>query len=100
MHTKRENFQRNFITTTNKVRLNRLSHAPISLAFLILFIMIYKLECQNEKRKSIEFEKLDDEHLLINIINRYEDEEQSLFLNKKDVYYLIGALHLLHKEMK
>ena len=76
------------------------SDAPFSMAFLILFIMIYKLECQNEKRKSIEFEKLDDEHLLINIINRYEDEEQSLFLNKKDVYYLIGALHLLHKEMK
>lgn len=62
--------------------------------------MIYKLECQNEKLKSIEFEKVDEEHLLITIINRYEDEMQSLFLNKKDVYYLIGALHLLHKEMK
>ena len=50
--------------------------------------MIYKLECQNEKLKSIEFEKVDEEHLLITIINRYEDEEQSLFLNKKDVYYI------------
>ena len=62
--------------------------------------MIYKLECQNEKRKSIEFEKVDEKHLLISIINDYEDKLQSLFLNKKDVYYLIGALHLLHKEMK
>lgn len=62
--------------------------------------MIYKLECKNEKLKSIEFEKVDEEHLLITIINKCKDEEQSLFLNKKDVYYLIGALHLLHKEMK
>jgi hypothetical protein len=62
--------------------------------------MIYKLECQNENRKSIEFEKVDEENLLITIINGYEDEIQSLFLNKKDIYYLIGALHLLHKEMK
>jgi len=60
--------------------------------------MIYKFECKEIDSCNIEIE-LRDERLVFTI------EEQgsiplSIFLDKKDVYHLIGALHLIHKEIK
>jgi hypothetical protein len=60
--------------------------------------MIYKFECKDIDFCNLEVE-LRDENVVFTI------EEQgtiplSIFLDKKDIYHLIGALHLLHKEMK
>ena len=67
--------------------------------------MIYKF-----KKDGVDFEielmqELDNGKILseqvILSVNDFDSEEwNSIHLSKKDVYHLIGALHLLHKEMK
>lgn len=66
--------------------------------------MIYKF---NRLSKELEIELLTSESdkiyngEYINISLRELDcEWNDILLNKKEVYHLIGALHLLHKEMK
>lgn len=60
--------------------------------------MIYKFQ---NKMSSMEVElfKDEDEYYVTFNIN-VDDEWRSVALNKQDVYHLIGALHLLQKEMK
>ena len=41
----------------------------------------------------------DDPRCCIKILNKETDGLQFIFLNKKDVYHLIGALHLIQKEL-
>jgi hypothetical protein len=65
--------------------------------------MIYKLKEENspmqmEIRKESEF--YEHETLEIKVICGDEDDSHMIRITKKDVYHLIGALHLLHKEMK
>ncbi len=60
--------------------------------------MIYKFECKDIDFCNLEVE-LRDENVVFTI------EEQgtiplSIFLDKKDIYHLIGALHLIQKEIK
>jgi hypothetical protein len=60
--------------------------------------MIYKFECKEINFCNLEVE-LRDENVVFTI------EEQgslplSIFLNKKDIYHLIGALHLIQKEIR
>ena len=67
--------------------------------------MIYKF-----KKDGVDFEveliqdldngKVLSEHIVLSVNDFDTDEWNSIHLNKKDVYHLIGALHLLHKEMK
>ena len=60
--------------------------------------MIYKFECKEIDLCSLEVEPRSE-----NVVFTIEEQGTiplSIFLNKKDVYHLIGALHLLHKEMK
>ena len=45
-------------------------------------------------------EKVLREATNISITQHYDDTCISIDLSKQDVYHLIGALHLLHKEMK
>ena len=66
--------------------------------------MIYKF---NRSSKELEIELLTSESdkiyngEYVNISLRELDcEWNDILLNKKEVYHLIGALHLLHKEMK
>lgn len=58
--------------------------------------MIYKFE---KVSSDLELKNFNDEELELRIINP-ESDECIIYLDKKDVYHLIGALHLLHKEMK
>jgi len=60
--------------------------------------MIYKFECKNQNSTSCEFEQIDEDYL--SIVIKDEESFNQLFLDKKDVYHLIGALHLIQKEMK
>lgn len=60
--------------------------------------MIYKFECNEIDLCNLEVELRDE-----NVVLTIEEQDvipSSIFLNKKDIYHLIGALHLLHKEMK
>ena len=66
--------------------------------------MIYKF---NRLSKELEIELLTSESdkiyngEYVNIsIRELDCEWNDILLNKKEVYHLIGALHLLHKEMK
>lgn len=63
--------------------------------------MIYKFE--NSETIQLEIEYLPVENVL-QVSMRNEDESPdewiSLHLSRYDVYKLIGALHLLHKEME
>lgn len=62
--------------------------------------MIYKFECvkdDNEMELAID---VNTELALFQIKDEERNEWNHIFLTKKDVYHLIGALHLLHKEMK
>lgn len=64
--------------------------------------MIYKF---NKQKNCLEVERVDENSFLpdgvtFSIINMNESTTQSIKLNKEDVFKLIGALHLLHKEMK
>lgn len=58
--------------------------------------MIYKFE---KVSSDLEIKNFNDDELELRIINP-ESDECIIYLDKKDVYHLIGALHLLHKEMK
>ena len=58
--------------------------------------MIYKFE---KVSSDLELKNFNDEELELRIITP-ESDECIIYLDKKDVYHLIGALHLLHKEMK
>lgn len=64
--------------------------------------MIYKF---NKQKNCLEVERVGENGFLpdgvtFSIINTNESTTQSIKLNKEDVFKLIGALHLLHKEMK
>ena len=60
--------------------------------------MIYKFECKKEVLSNIEFQLLLDN--LVITINEEGVPPVSVFLDKKDLYHLIGALHLIQKEIK
>lgn len=60
--------------------------------------MIYKFECKEINECSMEIELIDE--LVVFSINETGEIPLKVFIEKKDVYHLIGALHLLHKEMK
>jgi len=60
--------------------------------------MIYKFE--NESA-TLEVQQFNDETVFFTIIDEVEDDNYLIaHLSKKDVYHLIGALHLIQKEMK
>jgi hypothetical protein len=59
--------------------------------------MIYKFECKEITLCNLEVE-LRNENVVFTIGEQGEIP-LSIFLNKKDIYHLIGALHLLQKEM-
>lgn len=69
--------------------------------------MIYKFY-RPETSNSLEFELLNETNqsiglpdvLNVSITDLETDEMLLVDLTKQDVYRLIGALHLLHKEMK
>lgn len=58
--------------------------------------MIYKFE---KVSSDLELKNFNEQELELRIINP-ESDECIIYLDKKDVYHLIGALHQLHKEMK
>lgn len=58
--------------------------------------MIYKFE---KVSSDLELKNFNGQELELRIITP-ESDECIIYLDKKDVYHLIGALHLLHKEMK
>ena len=67
--------------------------------------MIYKFECREESNE-MEVALFNDENQskelkeVVTFSINESDNWYSCSLNKKDIYHLIGALHLLHKEMK
>jgi len=67
--------------------------------------MIYKfssdgVDLEIELIQDKDVEKVLRESTNISITQHYDDTCISIGLSKKNVYHLIGALHLLHKEMK
>lgn len=58
--------------------------------------MIYKFE---KVSSDLELKNFNGQELELRIITP-ESDGCIIYLDKKDVYHLIGALHLLHKEMK
>jgi hypothetical protein len=67
--------------------------------------MIYKfsnegVDLEIELIQDKDGEKVLREETNIAITQHYDDTCISIGLSKKDVYHLIGALHLLQKEMK
>jgi len=72
------------------------------LFILNLFIMIYKFECNEIKDSAMEVELRDDlsSGYVSFTFDNSEELPMSIFLSKKDVYHLVGALHLIQKEMK
>lgn len=58
--------------------------------------MTYKFETQSG---DLELKCWNDSELQLTIITP-EDEETIIFLGKKDIYHLIGALHQIQKEIK
>lgn len=67
--------------------------------------MIYKFNCRHHnsgKSDTLEFfatKSLEKDLVVFEAFNS-EVGTTEIFLNKEDIYKLIGALHLLHKEMK
>jgi hypothetical protein len=65
--------------------------------------MIYKFECLSNDGGTMEVELLNEDAIsdcaVISIRNSEDDKWRTIHLSKKNVYHLIGALHLLHKEM-
>lgn len=61
--------------------------------------MIYKF---NHCTSQLEVQLLQEETEAIEFSIRCEKDGiwNTIYLSKKEVYHLIGALHLLHKEMK
>ena len=60
--------------------------------------MIYKLECKESVVCNLEVE-LRDERIVLSIEEAGENP-LSVFLDKKDLFRLIGALHCIQKEIK
>jgi hypothetical protein len=58
--------------------------------------MIYKF---NDKEKNLEIELLSEKTVIFSIFNECNNPVR-ISLSKKDIYHLIGSLHLLQKEMK
>lgn len=61
--------------------------------------MIYKFEDETRINSTLEFELIDN-RLSILAVDKHKEESVAVSIDKKDVYRLIGALHLLHKEME
>jgi hypothetical protein len=61
--------------------------------------MIYKFE---NETSTLEVEKFSNETVCFTIIDEINEDNNCLIVNlsKKDIYHLIGALHLIQKEMK
>lgn len=61
--------------------------------------MIYKF---NHYTSELEVELLQEETEAVQISVKTERDNiwNNIYLSKKEVFHLIGALHLLHKEMK
>jgi hypothetical protein len=59
---------------------------------------LLEVELFNEDNQSMGME--DNVCFSIKDETNEQDEWVSISIKKKDVYHLIGALHLLHKEMK
>jgi hypothetical protein len=61
--------------------------------------MIYKFK-DEELDSTLELEKRDGNIVEISIKFDYDDDVwRNIFLNKEDVFKLIGALHLIQKEL-
>jgi hypothetical protein len=60
--------------------------------------MIYKFKCNQSVIDTLEVECEND--LVVFTTTVYEGGTTNFFMDKEDVYKMIGALHLLHKEMK
>jgi hypothetical protein len=61
--------------------------------------MIYKFE---NETSTLEVERFSNETVCFTIIDEINEDNNCLIANlsKKDIYHLIGALHLIQKEMK
>lgn len=62
--------------------------------------MIYKFE---KERSCMEVQLINDDPSISEYVEFSIDDDNDITtvtLNKKDIYHLIGALHLLQKEMK
>jgi hypothetical protein len=64
--------------------------------FIKFIYMIYKFE---DKATTLEVELFSESSVMFSVFDE-NNEPVIAFLNKKDIYHLIGALHLLHKEME
>jgi hypothetical protein len=66
-----------------------------------LFIMIYKLK-STDADSTLEVEQINESSLELKITENYSDRrnEECVYLNKNQVYKLIGVLHLIQKEME
>lgn len=67
--------------------------------------MIYKLNCKHENSHhsdALEFfaKKTEQKDFVVFECFNENVGATEIYLNKEDVFRLIGALHLLHKEMK
>jgi|TARA_R110000803_G_scaffold189790_1_gene252298 hypothetical protein len=61
--------------------------------------MIYKFK-DVERESTLELEKRDGNIVEISVKFDYDDDVwRNIFLNKEDVFKLIGALHLIQKEL-
>jgi hypothetical protein len=58
--------------------------------------MIYKFQ---DEATTMEVEQFNEKTISFSILDE-NDNPVNAYLSKKDIYHLIGALHLLHKEMK
>jgi hypothetical protein len=58
--------------------------------------MIYKFE---DEATTLEVELFNEKNVSFSVLNENEIPITA-YLKKKDIYHLIGALHLLHKEME
>ena len=69
--------------------------------YSIFFIMIYKFISENEEvvMEIQHFQEIKPHPDFININISNIDESCSINLDKKELYKLIGALHIIHKEM-
>lgn len=62
--------------------------------------MIYKFQ-KNEDGSILELQLLSEKYVLINMFeNSIDSEPHCICLDKKDIFHLIGALHLLQKQMQ
>jgi|LakMenEpi03Aug12_release.lakeMendotaPanAssembly.Ray.scaffolds.fasta_scaffold6051875_1 hypothetical protein len=57
--------------------------------------MIYKFQ---DEATTLEVELFNEKSVVFTVLDENDDPVYA-YLNKKDIYHLIGALHLIHKEM-